>query len=64
MNKQKKIIDERPEDKAWEADHVDNCLKAHKEVIDGQYLDVKYRIVGKKKTTTGRMREIKNHKIQ
>ena len=36
----KKII-QRPDDKAWECKHVDECLKAHKRIIDGQYLDSK-----------------------
>jgi len=43
----KKII-QRPEGKAWECKHVDECLSAHKTIIDGQYLDRKKCIRGKK----------------
>lgn len=42
-------IIKRPQDIAWECDHVDNCLAAHKLVIDGQYLNRRYRLIGKKK---------------
>lgn len=44
----KKII-QRPEDKAWLCSHVDNTDVARKTIIDGQYLNPKYRIIGKKK---------------
>lgn len=44
----KKII-QRPEDIAWECNHVDANLKAHKLVIDGQYLNQRYKLIGKKK---------------
>jgi hypothetical protein len=36
----KKII-QRPCDVAWECTHVDNCVEAHKHVIDMQYLNSK-----------------------
>lgn len=44
-----KSIIQRPEDKAWECSHVDNCLAARKTVIDGQYLNTRYRLVGRRK---------------
>jgi len=44
----KKII-QRPEDKAWECKHVDECLKAHKRIIDGQYLDSKKCLKGRRR---------------
>jgi hypothetical protein len=34
-------IIKRPQDIAWECDYVDNCLDAHKLVVDGNYLDSK-----------------------
>ena len=42
-------IIKRPQDIAWECDHVDSCLEAHKLIIDMQYLDVKHRMVGNTK---------------
>ena len=42
-------IIKRPQDIAWECDHVDNCLEAHKLIIDIQYLDFKHRMVGNTK---------------
>lgn len=39
----------RPEDSAWECDHVDNCLEARKTIIDGQYLNYKFHIRGDRK---------------
>ena len=44
-----KLIIKRPEDKAWECSHVDNCKEARKTIIDCQYLKTKYRLVGSKK---------------
>jgi hypothetical protein len=41
-----KII-ERPQDVAWECSYIDNCKEAQKLIIDGQYLDGKYKIIGK-----------------
>jgi hypothetical protein len=41
-----KII-ERPQDIAWKCSYVDNCIDAQKLIIDGQYLDGKYKLVGK-----------------
>lgn len=40
-----KII-ERPQDIAWKCSYVDNCKEAQKLIIDGQYLDGKYKIIG------------------
>jgi len=37
-------IIERPQDKAWLCEHVDNCVKARKTIIDGQYLNTDFRI--------------------
>ena len=39
---------QRPQDIAWECKHVDECLKARKIVIDGQYLDSKYKTLWRK----------------
>ena len=44
----KKII-ERPQDMAWECKHVDKTLSAHKKIIDGQYLNVKNCLKGRKR---------------
>ena len=44
-----KAIIQRPEDKAWECNHVDKCLKAHKLIIDGQYLDPKKCLKGRRR---------------
>jgi len=45
-----KIVNNRPEqDEAWLCSHVDDCKEAHVLVIDGQHLDTKFRIYGKKK---------------
>ena len=43
-----KGIIQRPEDTAWECKHVDECLIAHKRIIDGQYLDIKHCLKGRK----------------
>jgi len=32
-------IIKRPQDIAWECDHIDNCIDAQRLVIDAQYLD-------------------------
>jgi len=42
-------IIQRPEDKAWECNHVDKNLKAHKKTIDCQYLNSKYCLKGRKR---------------
>ena len=44
-----KQIIQRPCDIAWECSHVDGCTKAHKTIIDMQYLNSKKRLVGKRK---------------
>jgi hypothetical protein len=44
----KRII-QRPEDIAWECSHIDNCKKAHKLIIDTQYLNYKRRLIGKRR---------------
>ena len=44
----KKII-QRPEDRAWECTHIDKCLQAHKTIIDGQFLNYKKCLIGRKK---------------
>lgn len=46
---QAKEIIKRPEDKAWECSHVDNCIEARKTIIDGQYLNRRYRLIGTKR---------------
>ncbi len=43
-----KVIIQRPQDIAWECSHVDNCKKAHKLIIDSQYLNYKRRMIGKR----------------
>ena len=48
-HEQAKSIINRPEDKAWECNHVDKCLKAHKTIIDSQYLNPKKCLKGKRK---------------
>ncbi len=45
---QAKQIIQRPEDRAWECNYVDKNLKAHKRIIDGQYLDIKKCLKGRK----------------
>jgi hypothetical protein len=41
----KKQAKQRPEeDVIWECDYIDNNIKAHKTIIDGQYLDYSERI--------------------
>lgn len=42
-------IIKRPQDIAWECDHIDNNLDARKTIIDSQYLNYDYRIVGNEK---------------
>jgi hypothetical protein len=44
----KKIIN-RPQDKAWECSHIDNCLEARKTIIDCQYLNHKKSLKGKRR---------------
>ena len=44
-----KNIIQRPQDTAWECNHVDKCLSAHKTIIDGQYLNSKKCLKGRKK---------------
>ena len=44
-----KIIIQRPCDVAWECSHIDNCKEAQKLTIDGQYLNYKKRMIGKRK---------------
>lgn len=44
-----KNIIKRPEDTAWLCRHIDNNEAAHKTIIDGQYLNSKYRLIGKKR---------------
>lgn len=44
-----KEIIKRPQDKAWECSHVDKCLEARKTIIDGQYLNAKHRLVGRRR---------------
>lgn len=44
----KKII-KRPQDIAWLCSHVDNNEKAKKLIVDCQYLNRRYRLVGKRK---------------
>lgn len=44
----KKII-ERPQDIAWECSYIDNNLKARKVIIDGQSLESKKSLKGRKK---------------
>lgn len=46
---QAKEIINRPQDIAWECSHIDNNLKAHKLIIDAQYLDSKKSLKGRKK---------------
>lgn len=46
---QAKNIITRPQDIAWECDHIDNNLDARKTIIDSQYLNYDYRIVGNEK---------------
>jgi hypothetical protein len=43
-----KII-ERPEDIAWECEYVDTNTAARKTIIDGQYLNPDFRVLGKTK---------------
>lgn len=43
-----KII-QRPEDIAWPCDYIDNAIEAQKLIIDSQYLNPTYRVVGKTK---------------
>jgi hypothetical protein len=43
-----KSIIKRPQDVAWECSHVDNCKESHKLIIDGQYLNYKRRMIGRK----------------
>ena len=43
-----KII-KRPQDIAWLCKHVDNNEKAKKLIIDIQYLNTRYRLIGKRK---------------
>lgn len=44
-----KDIIKRPQDVAWECSHVDNNISARKLVIDGQYLNRRYKLIGNKK---------------
>jgi hypothetical protein len=44
-----KEIIQRPQDRAWECCHVDNCSSARRTVIDGQYLNKRYRLIGRKR---------------
>ena len=44
-----KEIIKRPQDIAWECNHVDKTIKAHKTVIDVQYLNSKHKLIGRKK---------------
>ena len=44
-----KQIIKRPQDVAWPCSYIDNNLKAHKMIIDAQYLNAKYRLVGKRR---------------
>lgn len=44
----KRII-ERPEDFAWLCKHIDNNEAAKKIVVDGQYLNKRYRLIGKRR---------------
>lgn len=46
---QAKEIINRPEDRAWECSHVDSCLEARKTIIDGQYLNIKKCLKGKRR---------------
>jgi len=39
-------IIQRPEDSAWPCDYIDSNLDAKKTIVDGQYLDKKYQIIG------------------
>lgn len=43
-----KSIIQRPCDIAWECSHVDNCKEAQKLIIDGQYLNCKRRMIGRR----------------
>jgi nitrogen fixation-related uncharacterized protein len=44
----KRII-QRPEDRAWECNYVDKNIKARKLIIDGQYLDSKKCLKGRRR---------------
>lgn len=44
----KRII-QRPQDRAWECKHVDECEEARKVTIDGQYLNDLKCLKGKKR---------------
>lgn len=44
-----KEIIKRPQDIAWECFHIDNNEAAKKLVIDVQYLNSKYKLIGRKK---------------
>lgn len=42
-------IIKRPEDIAWPCDYIDSRTRAHKVIVDSQYLDSSYKVTGNTK---------------